>query len=147
MKRHLMASPVSGGLSEGRAVRRVLSRPPTTFNRNTRSQTAAANEPNLALATETVRRHTLVLTGELHYRSAHALEAEIERLCEEGISRVTLDLCALEYIDANGIAVIAFRSALCKRRGAELDVIAGSRIIHRALEQAGVSAELSTGGD
>jgi anti-anti-sigma factor len=146
MKRHLMVSPVSGELSEGRALRRGSSRPPTTFNRNTRSQTAG-NQPSLALATETVRRHTLVLTGELHYRSAHALEAEIERLCEEGISRITLDLCALEFIDANGIAVIAFRSALCKRRGADLDVIAGSRIIHRALEQAGVSAELSMGGD
>ena len=86
-----------------------------------------------------VRTHTLVLTGALDYRSAHALEAEIERLCEEGVSAITLDLRELEYIDAVGVAVVVFRSGLCKRRGHDFALIAGSPSIHRAFEQAGVT--------
>jgi anti-anti-sigma factor len=85
------------------------------------------------------RTHALVLEGELHHHSAHILEAEIERICAEGATSITLDLRKLTYIDSIGIAVIAFRARLCHRRGYELTVIPGSRFVHRALEQAGVS--------
>jgi anti-anti-sigma factor len=80
-----------------------------------------------------------VLTGELNQRSAHALEAEIERLCEEQVSGITLDLRELEQIDPTGVAVIAFRSGLCKRRGFDFEVIAGSAPINAAFERAGVA--------
>jgi len=96
-------------------------------------------ENHLTLASVPQRTHTLVVTGELHHRSAHALEAEIERLCEEGVTAITLDLRELTYIDSIGIAVIAFRSGLCKRRGYDFAVISGSPVIRRALAQAGVS--------
>jgi anti-anti-sigma factor len=95
-------------------------------------------EGHLRLAGVPERTHTLVVTGELHHRSAHALEAEIERLCEEGVTAITLDLRELSYIDSIGIAVIAFRSGLCKRRGHDFAVIPGSPVIRRALVQAGV---------
>ena len=61
--------------------------------------------------------HTLVLTGGLTHRSAHALEVEIERLCEEGVTDITLDLRDLQWIDPVGVAVIAFRCGLCEKRG------------------------------
>jgi anti-anti-sigma factor len=91
------------------------------------------------LASVRTRSHTLIPTGELDHHSAHTLEAEIERLCEEGVTTITLDLRELRYIDVIGVAVVAFRSELCKRRGHGFYVIPGSRIIHRAMEQAGVS--------
>ena len=83
--------------------------------------------------------HTLVLTGELDRASAHALEAEIERLCEEGVTGITLDLRELTYIDSIGVAVIAFRCDLCKRRGYDFALIPGSPSIQSAFEQAGLS--------
>src|ERR1039458_4938311 len=139
MKRHLAASAVSVGTrSEGGAVGSVANRTHTAFNKTTRAQ-PASSEPRLVLASVRVRTHTLILTGELDHRSAHALEAEIERLCEEGVTGITLDLRELTYIDWIGVAVIAFRCRLCKRRGYAFALIPGSRFIHRAFEQAGVS--------
>jgi anti-anti-sigma factor len=94
------------------------------------------------LASVSVRTHTLILIGELDHRSAHALEAEIDRLCEEGVTGITLDLRELTYIDSIGVAVIAFRSGLCKRRGYDFALIPGSRLIQRAFEQSGASESL-----
>jgi anti-anti-sigma factor len=82
--------------------------------------------------------HTLVLIGELDRVSAHTLEAEIEQLCESGTGGITLDLSRLSYIDATGVAVIAFRSRLCQRRGYEFALIPGSWLIQRAFELAGL---------
>jgi len=93
------------------------------------------------------RTHTLVLEGELHHRSAHILEGEIERIIADGATSITLDLSKLTYIDSIGVAVIAFRCGLCRRRGYELTVIAGSRFVHRALEQAGVTELLPLEGE
>ena len=84
------------------------------------------------------RTHTLILTGELDRGSAYAFEAEIERLCEEGVTSITLDLRELTYIDPIGVAVIALRCRLCQRRGYGFDLIPGGRMIQRAFEQAGV---------
>jgi anti-anti-sigma factor len=82
--------------------------------------------------------HTLVLMGELDRVSAHTLEAEIERLCDRGTGGITLDLRKLSYIDATGVAVIAFRSRLCRRRGFEFALIRGSWPVQRAFELAGL---------
>jgi anti-anti-sigma factor len=99
----------------------------------------------LVLAGTEVRTHTLVLDGELDRRSAHELEAEIERLCDEGVTGITLDLRQLDRIDSIGVAVIAFQAGLCNRRGFAFAVIPGSQLIHRALEQAGVTDLLASG--
>jgi len=90
-----------------------------------------------------IRTHTLILTGELNTRSVLALETEIERLCDEGVSGITLDLRELTSIDPVGVAVIAFRSGLCQRRGCEFTLMRGSRAIYRVFEQAGVNGALS----
>jgi anti-anti-sigma factor len=102
----------------------------------------ARGAPASAAPGEALRRtggmHTLVLIGELDRASAHTLEAEIEQLCESGTGGITLDLSKLSYIDATGVAVIAFRSRLCQRRGYEFALIPGSWFIQRAFELAGV---------
>jgi anti-anti-sigma factor len=139
MERHRRASAVGVGRgNEGGAVGSVANRTRTSFNTNTRTQ-PAPSEPSLVLASVNVWTHTLVLTGELDHRSAHALEAEIERLCQEGVTGITLDLRELTYIDSIGVAVIAFRCGLCQRRGYDFALIPGSRFVHRAFEQAGVT--------
>jgi anti-anti-sigma factor len=99
-------------------------------------------QPTLKLASARDWTHTLVLTGELNQRSAHALEADIERLCEDGVTGITLDLRQLTAIDPTGVAVIAFRSALCKRRGYQFTLIPGRRRVQRTFEQAGIAGLL-----
>jgi anti-anti-sigma factor len=109
-----------------------------------RETQGAPRERHLALADVEVKlwTHTLVLTGELDRRSAHTLEAEIERLCREGVTGITLDLRELSYIDWIGVAVIAFRSGHCKKRGCDFTLIPGSPSIQRAFDRVGVSESL-----
>jgi anti-anti-sigma factor len=93
----------------------------------------------LALANASVGTHTLIPTGKLNRHSASVLEAEIERLHANGFTSLVLDLRELSYVDSTGLAVIAFRCELCKRRGYDLGVIPGSRLMQRALEEMGVT--------
>ena len=137
MKRHLTASPTGAGAHEGP--------PDGTFTNTKRVAFGARTDPRLhagerpvALASVSEWTHTLVLTGELTHRTAHALEVEIERLCAAGVTGITLDLRELEQVDSIGVAVIAFRSRLCKRRGYDFGLVCGSRQVRRAFEQSGV---------
>lgn len=100
------------------------------------------NRRDMALTSVGVWRHTIVLTGALTHRTAHELEVEIEQRCADGVTAITLDLRELTYIDPSGVAVIAFRSRLCKRRGYEFAVVAGSPMMRRAFAQAGVGSLL-----
>src|SRR5271157_1844612 len=110
----------------------------TAFNSARRSP-PGSGEPRFVPSRVKGRPHTLVLSGALDGGSARTLEAEIERLCDEGVTGITLDLRELTYIDSIGVAVIALRCGLCQRRGYDFALIPGSRFISRVFEQAGVS--------
>jgi anti-anti-sigma factor len=110
----------------------------TAFN-NERGPPAPLREVEFTPASVARRMHTLVLTGSLDRGSVRQLETEIERLCEDGVAGITLDLRELTYIEAIGVAVVAFRCGLCLRRGYDFVLIRGPRIVQRAFEQAGLS--------
>jgi anti-anti-sigma factor len=139
MERHqmTMAASVQARTDED-VIGSVATQPRVAINTTERSrrgpERASFVAPDVAL-----RMHTLVLTGSLDRSSVYTLEAEIERLCEEGVTGITLDLRQLADIDPFGVAVIAFRCGLCKRRGYDFALIRGSRAIQRAFEKAGVS--------
>jgi anti-anti-sigma factor len=109
-------------------------------NRQVRAQASA--KPRLALAPQHAWTHTLVLTGELDRRSVRTLEGEIERLFEEGVTGITLDLRGLTCIDPVGVRLITFRYGLCGRRGYDFGLIRGSASVQRAFEKAGVADSL-----
>lgn len=142
MEHDLAASAVSIGRHKSGGVgERAADGGRSAFNENARPR-AASDKPSLVLASATVWTHTVVLTGALDHRSAHTLELEIERLCDEGVSGITLDLRELENVDSIGVAVIAFRCGLCERRGFDFGLIPGSPRIQRAFEQAGLARSL-----
>jgi anti-anti-sigma factor len=139
MKRHLTLSNVSQrARNQGDTAETVAARARAT---------TSLSEPHarsyLTLASAGVWRHTLILTGRLDYRSAPELEEEIECLFQEGVTILTLDLRQLDAIDSAGAMVIAYHSAIGKRRGHEFAVIPGSRVIHRALAEAGATDSLT----
>jgi anti-anti-sigma factor len=139
MKRHQLAPVTSLSTTKvGGALAGVAAPTLTVYDNNPRKK-PASSRASLALASVRTWTHTLVLTGGLDRASANALEAEIERLCDEGVTGITLDLRELTYIDSIGVAVIAFRCDLCKRRGFDFALIPGAPSIQRAFEQAGVS--------
>lgn len=147
MKRHLTASTMEiGTRNEKAAGLRPAGRAHTAFDKFSRAQ-ASSRERHLTVASASTWTHTLILTGELSHRTAHALEAEIDRLCDEGVAGITLDLRQLTHIDATGVAVIAFRAGLCYRRGYEFMLIRGTQSVQRAFERAGFADGLPFGED
>jgi anti-anti-sigma factor len=99
-------------------------------------------KPTLALAPQHAWTHTLILSGELDRRSVRTLEREMERLCEQGVTGITLDLRGLTYIDQVGVRVITYRCGLCERRGYDFALIRGSAYVQHAFETAGVADSL-----
>jgi anti-anti-sigma factor len=139
MKRHLTLSNArQHARNQGDTAETVADRA-----RATSLSDPARARPYLTHASASVWRHRLILTGRLDYRSAPELEEEIECLFQEGVTILTLDLRQLEAIDSTGAMVIAYHNAICKRRGHELAVISGSRVIHRALAEAGATDSLT----
>ena len=138
MKRHLTTSAVNMRRQDSSATQLdELERVPLDPD-----PPGTAVERELVLTSVSAWSHTLILTGELTHRSAHALDVEIERLCEEGVTEITVDLRDLEGIDPVGVAVIAFRCGLCEKRGYGFRLIRGSQSVQRAFEHAGVLAML-----
>jgi anti-anti-sigma factor len=135
MERHLTTSTVGSGTPSERLAAASAGGSNRRFDKNTGS--GAWQEPGLVLRSVRSWTHTLVLTGELTHSSASALELAMERLCEEGVTDITLDLRRLTHIDATGVAVIAFRCGLCERQGYGCQLIPGPRSIQRAFERAG----------
>jgi anti-anti-sigma factor len=139
MEGQLSTSAVSIGRRDGvDATRNLANRTNAALNTNTRTHPGAA-KPRPAGKAAGVWAHTLVLTGELTRRSAHALEVEIEDLCAKGVTAITLDLRQLTYIDSVGVAVISFRCGLCQRQGHAFSLLPGPRFVQRAFEQAGIA--------
>jgi anti-anti-sigma factor len=141
MKRHHLAMTASIGRYEQGAISVPTHRQTAAASRTGPAE-PAISDAGFVPTGLVAREHTLILTGELDSTSAHALEAEIERLCEEKVTSITLDLRDLTYIDPVGVAVIAFRCGLCQRRGYGFTLIPGGRMIHRAFEQAGIAGLL-----
>jgi anti-anti-sigma factor len=145
MKGQLTSSPIEGGARKAGSqdtgsTGDPAGRPRTPFALG--PATRRRNPRDMALASVGVWRHTIVLTGALTHRTVHELEVEIEQRCADGVTAITLDLRELTYIDSIGVAVIAFRSRLCKRRGYEFAVVAGAPMMRRAFAQAGVGSLL-----
>lgn len=139
MKRHQMASTQEN--ARARSGEDAVARTPTQRRAFAIESTHAQGvSSEVSFVPSRTCAHTLVLTGELDSSSAPTLEAEIERLCEEGVTALTLDLRELRRIDSVGATVVAFRSKLCRRRGCDLAVIPGAGVIRRALEQAGIKS-------
>jgi anti-anti-sigma factor len=144
MKRHLTVSTMSQhALDRGDTAEAVANRTPAGDGQTSMSETAHAR-PQLTLASEPVWKHKLILTGKLDLRSAPELEEEIECLCEEGVTTLTLDLRQLDAIDSTGATAIARRGAVCKMRGHDFAVIPGSQVVHRALAEAGATDLLTS---
>jgi anti-anti-sigma factor len=138
MERHHMRMAVGVITRNGDALSSVADQTQTAFD-NERDPPAPLRGVEFTPTSVARRMHTLILTGSLDRGSVRQLETEIERLCEDGVTGITLDLRALTNIEGIGVAVVAFRCRLCLRLGYDFALIRGPRIVQRAFEQAGLS--------
>ena len=99
--------------------------------------------PQLTLASAPVWKHKLILKGRLDHRTKVELQDEIECLCEEGVTLLTLDLGQLDEIDSDGAKAIACGGVVCRERGRDFTVVPGSPAVHRALAEVGAEGLLA----
>jgi anti-anti-sigma factor len=144
MKPHLTLSftTIAGHSDNQDRTAEVLAHPGSIGDRAGRAQAVHAR-PYLTLASTPVWRHKLILTGRLDHCTAVELEDEIECLCEEGVTILTLDLRQLDAIDSVGAKTIARHGVACKRRGRDFAVVPGSSVVHRTLAEAGAESLLA----
>lgn len=139
MQRHLTVSTMSQhALDQDDTTNAVTNLTPVGHGQTSQPETAYAR-PQQTLMSEPAWRHKLILTGKLDHRSASELEDEIECLCEEGVTTLTLDLRQLDAIDSAGVNAMVRRGAVCKMRGHDFVVVPGSGVTLRALAEAGAT--------
>jgi anti-anti-sigma factor len=139
MQRHLTVPTMSQHtLDQDSTAEAITNRIPAGDGQTRQSETAYARSQQ-TLTSEPIWSHKLILTGKLDHRSAPELEDEIECLCEEGVTILTLDLRQLDAIDSAGVTAIARHGAVCKMRGHHFAIVPGSGVIHRTLAEAGAT--------
>jgi anti-anti-sigma factor len=147
MKRHRTGAKIRLVARDERGTTGAASDPTHAVHATGTRPEPGSRKPGLTLADSSGGTHTLIPTGKLDHGSAPILEAEIDRLCSSGVTSLVLDLRELTYVDSIGVTVLAFRCKLCKRRGYDLRLIPGSRLMQRAFEAAGVTDLLPTPED
>lgn len=145
MKSHLMTSSsmTTGHAHNQDETAEVVAHSANIGARDAGRAQAPRARAHLTLASTPVWRHKLVLTGRLNHRTAVELEDEIECLCEEGVTILTLDLRQLDALDPVLAKTIALHGVPCKRRGCDFAVIPGSPVVRRALAEAGAESLLA----
>ena len=139
MKRHLTLSTTSSAARDGRSGATDTSKGLAgVLGWHEALAEPSPDGPQLPAAGVPDWRHTLILTGTLDDCTAAELEDEIECLCQEGVTSLTVDLRRLETLASTGASVLAFAGRACKQRGRGFAVIPGSRGID-ALAEAGVT--------
>jgi anti-sigma B factor antagonist len=85
---------------------------------------------------------TVTVEGEMSASNAHALEAELLRIEARGVSRIVLDLSAVDFIDSTALAVIVRAHERAKRHGHLLRLKRPQSDVNRRFELTGLDKEL-----
>jgi anti-sigma B factor antagonist len=87
---------------------------------------------------ETTRSGSVVViapTGELDLSGAAVLQAELDRLAEDGdLGGVVLDLRGLEFMDSSGLRLIVLADMQARDAGRRFAIVRGGETVHRVFE-------------
>jgi anti-anti-sigma factor len=104
----------------------------------------AAHDAGLSLTSRTGHGgYTIVaLRGDLDIASAPGLREQLLTLLRRAASRLIIDLCAVGYADASGLAVLVSSGRRARLLGGSLRVAAPSPEVDRALSGTGIGQHL-----
>lgn len=80
----------------------------------------------------------LAVTGEIDSSTAPALTRSVDGVFEGALDQLTVDLCAVSFLDSAGLSALATAHRRCKERGVRLRVLASSRAVVRPLQITGL---------
>jgi anti-sigma B factor antagonist len=84
---------------------------------------------------------TLILAGELDLTGAGELENTLVSAAEN-VTRLTMDLSRLTFMDSTGLRLILFAHELCQKKGIEFALIPGPRQVQRVFQIAALHDRL-----
>ena len=85
---------------------------------------------------------SLVLSGELDFVKASALDARLDGLFSDGTDSLMLDLSDVKLIDATGLRSVLALWRLCHNSGHELTILPGPPQVQRVFEVCGLLERL-----
>lgn len=80
----------------------------------------------------------VVLAGELDVSTVGQLYSELAELTRAGVSHVTLDLSALDFLDSTGVSVIIAEHKRVQAMDGGLTILTPSRSVRRVFEITGL---------
>jgi anti-sigma B factor antagonist len=80
--------------------------------------------------------------GELDMATAPVLDDQLEQLRAAGIRRLILDLRGLHFMDSAGMRCVLKYDSLARNDGFSVELIRGSRAVHRVFEVTGTAGHL-----
>jgi len=81
---------------------------------------------------------TVVVAGEIDLTSAPKLDDEVTGLIEDSVSRLTIGLGAVSFMDSTGLRVLLKASKLMETNGGSLVIESPSEPVRRLLEVSGL---------
>ena len=83
------------------------------------------------------------LVGELDLAEVEPLQAELERLCSNGLSALTVDLSGLEFLDSTGLHVLLRLRSRCESQQLALRLVPGPASVQRLFRITGTDTQFS----
>jgi anti-anti-sigma factor len=77
------------------------------------------------------------LVGELDLAEVVPLQAEFDRLCSNGLGRLTVDLRELEFLDSTGLHVLMRLRSRCESQQLPLTLVPGPPSVQRLFQITG----------
>ena len=83
------------------------------------------------------------LTGELDLAEVEPLEAEFDRLCANGLSKLTVDLSDLDFVDSTGLHVLLRLGTRCAGEQLALQLVPGPPAVQRLFLITGTDSQFT----
>jgi anti-sigma B factor antagonist len=83
------------------------------------------------------------LVGELDLAEVEPLQAELERLCSNGLSALTVDLSGLDFLDSTGLHLLLRLRGRCERQQVGLQLVSGPPSVQRLFRITGTDTQFS----
>ena len=89
------------------------------------------------------RAAVIMVSGELDLASSAALEEEIDRVAESGVTHVVIDLRDLEFMDSTGLSTLVKAHQRADDAGRQFGLVRGPQQVQRLLSLTGVDERLT----
>ena len=81
------------------------------------------------------------LVGELDLAEVAPLQAELDRLCSNGLSALTVDLSELDFVDSTGLHLLLELNGRCARQEVPLTLVPGPPAVQRLFKITGTDGQ------